>query len=187
MLNIYGYLRQSDLRLKIRPISERNCIKVERNRNNTCFFTGHRRIPKTDSNNLVSATDAAIESLITDGYEYFVCGGAVGFDTLAACRVVVAQRHHRNIKLILALPCRDQTLRWHNTYDISLYQRLKGYASDIMYASDIYSHDCMHVRNRMMADMSSVCIAYFNGSSGGTAYTVNYAEKFGIRVINICK
>ena len=154
-------------------------------RDRTCFFTGHRTIPKYESKNLINRVDRAIDTLASGGYEYFVCGGAVGFDTLAACRIVVAKRRHPDIGLILALPCRDQTLKWRRTYDISLYQRLKGYAADIIYASDVYSSDCMHERNRMMADMSSVCVAYYNGSPGGTAYTVKYAREIGVRVLNV--
>ena len=156
-------------------------------REHTCFFTGHRWIPSENSQNLISRVDRVIKTLSSAGYQYFICGGAVGFDTLAACRVIVAMRRIPEIKLILALPCRDQTLKWRRTYDISLYQRIKGYASDIIYTSDVYSPDCMHKRNKFMADMSSVCIACYNGSPGGTAYTVKYARDSGIRVINVYK
>lgn len=159
---------------------------MENSINRTCFFTGHRFIPENEMTPLTAILDGKIRELIYDGCTDFVCGGAVGFDTLAACRVIVAKRHFPEVKLTLLLPCRDQTARWKKGYDIALYQRIKGYADSIVYATDTYTLGCMHLRNRMMADMSRYCIAYYNNSgSGGTAYTVRYATETGKTVINL--
>ena len=153
--------------------------------NSTCFFTGHRSIPQADMTALTAALDRTVEELVCGGIDTFICGGAVGFDTLAACRVVVAKKKFPHISLVLILPCRDQTAKWRNSYDIALYQRIKGLADVVEYAADTYSSGCMHLRNRMMADRSSVCVAYYNGGSGGTAYTVRYAREHGLSVINL--
>ncbi len=135
---------------------------------------------------LVDNLDREIAKLADTGLRRFVCGGAVGFDTVAACRVIVAKKKFPDIELILVLPCRNQTERWKSTYDISLYQRIKGMASEVIYATETYEKGCMHLRNRMMADMSSYCITYYNNSqSGGTAYTVRYAIEKGKTVINL--
>ncbi len=158
---------------------------MEDKHSSTCFFTGHRSIPRSEMSSLTAAIDETVEELIDWGIDTFVCGGAVGFDTLAACRVVVAKKRHPEIALFLVLPCRDQTAKWRSAYDIALYQRLKGLADSVEYAAETYSSGCMHLRNRMMADMSSVCVAYYNGGSGGTAYTVRYAREHGIRLINL--
>lgn len=40
-------------------------------------------------------------------------------------------------------------------------------------------------KNRHLVDNSSVCVAYLTRSGGGTAYTVEYAKKHGLKVINI--
>ena len=152
----------------------------------TCFFTGHRSLPQEKMSAITERLDRTIEDLIARGVSRFVCGGAVGFDTLAACRVIVAKNRHPNIEFCLVLPCRDQTARWRSSYDLALYQRIKGYADSVCYATDTYSTGCMHLRNRMMADMSSVCVTFYNGSpKGGTAYTVRYAIESSIRVINL--
>jgi hypothetical protein len=45
----------------------------------------------------------------------------------------------------------------------------------------------MHKRNRHLVDNSSACIAYLTESKGGTAYTVDYAEKHGLTVFNIAE
>ena len=158
---------------------------MESENNTTCFFTGHRSIPKEDMTSLTAELDCVIEKLIVEGIDTFVCGGAVGFDTLAACRVAVAKKRFPHIGLELILPCRDQTAKWRSSYDIALYQRIKGLADSIEYAADTYSSGCMHLRNRMMADRSSVCVAYYNGGGGGTAYTVRYARERGLSVINL--
>lgn len=158
---------------------------MDHERSRTCFFTGHRSIPKDDMSAVTAALDETVEKLIFEGIDCFVCGGAVGFDTLAACRVVVAKKRFPHISLSLVLPCRDQTAKWRSSYDIALYQRLKGLADSVTYATDTYTSGCMHLRNRMMADMSSVCVAYYNGGSGGTAYTVRYAREHSLRLINL--
>ena len=151
-----------------------------------CCFTGHRIIDDEEMLRLPRALGEAIAELYARGVREFRAGGAIGFDTIAACRVIVAKKHFKEVKLILLLPCRDQTARWKKEYDIALYQRIKGYADEIIYATDTYTSGCMHLRNRMMADMSRYCIAYYNGSSsGGTAYTVRYASETGKNVINL--
>ena len=40
-------------------------------------------------------------------------------------------------------------------------------------------------RDRKMVDGASVCVAWCTRRSGGTAYTVRYALKQGVRVINL--
>ena len=43
----------------------------------------------------------------------------------------------------------------------------------------------MLARNRYMADHSSYCIAYLVRGTGGTAYTVRYARKKGVQIVNL--
>ena len=45
----------------------------------------------------------------------------------------------------------------------------------------------MHRRNRYLVDHGCVCVCYLTGDSGGTAYTVRYAEKQGLEIINIAQ
>ena len=151
-----------------------------------CFFTGHRAIPAGDVGRLSAAVDAEIERCYAEGFRTFICGGAVGFDTLAACRVIVARKRHADVELFLVLPCRNQTEKWKNSRDVAVYQRLKGIADRVTYTSVTYTAGCMHLRNRTMADMCEHCIAYYNNSGkGGTAYTVRYATETGKTVTNL--
>ena len=126
-----------------------------------------------------------ISAAYSRGYRTFIAGGAVGFDTLAACRVIVAKSRMPDIKLHLILPCRNQTEKWTNVNDLSLYKHIMGRADHIEYITDFYNSTCMLERNRAMVGRSALCIAYCTRSSGGSAYTVKHAEKEGLGVINI--
>ncbi len=55
----------------------------------------------------------------------------------------------------------------------------------MVYMAEHYTQDCMFRRNRHLIDHSSVCICYLTRSSGGTAYTVDYARRKGIFVKNL--
>ena len=43
----------------------------------------------------------------------------------------------------------------------------------------------MHERNRALVNGSDFCLTYLADDFGGTAYTVNYAKKNDIDVINL--
>ena len=40
-------------------------------------------------------------------------------------------------------------------------------------------------RNRHLVDNSSACVCYLTESKGGTAYTVDYARRSGIKIVNL--
>ena len=130
-----------------------------------------------DREQYIYGVRAVIEA-IEQGYRYFGCGGALGFDTLAAQTVLELKNEYPQIRLILVLPCRDQTRDWKEA-DIAEYER-------IMKAADYYS-GCMHKRNRHLVDNSSLCICYLTEQSGGTVYTVNYARSQGLKIINVAE
>ena len=67
------------------------------------------------------------------------------------------------------------------------YGRIKAQADKIVYTSQQYTPGCMHKRNRHLVDHSSVCVCYLNRGNGGTAYTVDYAEKQKLEVINLAQ
>jgi len=159
-------------------------------RENTCFFTGHRSIPSDTLTDVTLALQKLVVSLYREGFRYFLCGGAMGFDMLAEQTVIKAARFTDEIHLVLALPCRNQTERWgHSEHSLELlreYQRIKGMASHIVYLSNFYYDGCMRKRNQFMVDNSSLCVTYYNGSNrGGTAQTVRFARQAGLEIRNI--
>ena len=90
---------------------------------------------------------------------FYGAGGALGFDTLAAKTVL----------------------------DIMVYEDIKRRSDKIVYVSREYTPDCMHRRNRHLVDHSGTCICYLTRSTGGTAYTVDYARRKGLRIINLAE
>ena len=124
--------------------------------------------------------------LIENGYQYFGAGGALGFDTLAAQTVLALKKDYPHIKLILVLPCITQADSW-SVDDKAIYEEIKATADKVVYTSHEYARGCMHKRNRHLVDNSSACICYLTEKTGGTAYTVEYAQRNNLLVINVAE
>lgn len=150
----------------------------------SCCFTGHRLIHEEDLPFVRDQLSKVIENLIMGGYANFITGGALGFDTEAALVILALQQQYPDIKLSLALPCKEQSKGWASS-EIAIYEEIKAQANEVVYVSETYTRGCMHKRNRYLIDYSSYCIAYLNQRTGGTAYTVKYAMKQGCHVNNI--
>ena len=152
----------------------------------TACFTGHRDIPASEMVFIKKRLKKELEKLIEKGVIFFGSGGAVGFDTLAALTVLELKKKHPRIKLIMVLPCKEQDRKWNET-DKKIYADILGKADKIVYTSEHYHKACMFVRNRRLVDFSSYCIAYLKEDTGGTAYTVDYALKNRLEVVNIAE
>ena len=152
----------------------------------TCCFTGHREIPLLRRHHIAKVLKQELEKLIEQGVIYFGAGGALGFDTMAAQTVLSLKSKHPEIKLILVLPCHSQADRWSEE-DRAVYEEIKLKADKVKYTSIEYTSGCMHKRNRHLVDNSSVCVSYMTKNTGGTAYTVDYARKNRVRVINLAE
>ena len=153
-------------------------------RKRTACFTGHRNIPVNDRVKLDKLLDNVIEALFNKGVVFFGCGGAYGFDMMAEYAVLRAKERHKEIKLILVLPCKEQDKYW-NDESKAMYKDILSKADKIVYTSEVYTSDCMHNRNRHLVDYSGYCIAYCTKQSGGTVYTMNYAKDSGVKVVNL--
>ena len=123
-------------------------------------------------------------SLIDKGVLFYGAGGALGFDTIAAESVLELKEKYPQIKLILVLPCKDQTSGWYDS-DVKKYNEILSRADKVVYTSERYYDGCMLKRNRYLVDNSGYCICYLKRNTGGTAYTVNYARQLGVFVYNI--
>ena len=150
----------------------------------TCCFTGHRRIPIDDHEFIQKRLESEVLSLIHQGVHDFMAGGALGFDTLAAQTVLSLKDGYPQIKLILVLPCKEQTKGWGDR-DVNMYNFILQQADKVIYTSEHYSRGCMHVRNRYLVDNSGFCVCYLTSENGGTAYTVRYAGQKGLRIVNL--
>jgi len=150
----------------------------------TCCFTGHRIIPPNEYEGIQKRLEGEIINLIHQGVRYFGAGGALGFDTMAALAVLKLKSEFSHVRLILVLPCEDQTIRWDEE-DIKTHRNIFSKADKVVYVSKKYHGGCMHKRNRHLVKHSRFCICYFNDSKGGTAHAVHCAKQKGLRIINL--
>ncbi len=149
----------------------------------TCCFTGHRDIDKKEKENILKNLEKLVYVLFERGVDTFLCGGALGFDSFAA-RTVLKLREKLDIKLVVVIPCRNQADSW-SVQEKREYEDILGAADEVLCLNEKYVTGCMHQRNRFMVRTSSVCIAYFNGRSGGTRHTISLAEDEGLEIIRV--
>jgi len=153
---------------------------------NTCCFTGHRVIPKESFMQLQNRLEDVIQNLIQQNILNYYVGGALGFDTLAAQVIIKLRKKYPHIKLILVLPCKEQSKKW-STKDKKIYNDILNQSDWVVYTSDQYFIGCMQLRNRYLVDHSKICICYLEKEKGGTAYTVQYAKKKGLYIFNLAE
>ena len=149
-----------------------------------CSFSGHRSLPREAAPRLRELLAREIRAQADTGCSGFLCGGALGFDTLAAETVLSVRSRCPEITLTLALPCPGQHLRWPLAAQRRFNDILEE-ADEVVYVSPEYHRYCMLQRNRFLVDHSGLLICYLTQERGGTAYTVSYALKQGIPVRNL--
>ena len=152
-----------------------------------CCFTGHRQIPGDRAEALAQKVCQTVQNLYLDrGYNIFLCGGAIGFDQLAAEAVLRAREAFPAIRLYLCLPFHGHDAAWSPTQR-SAFEKVRLAADAYTYLSEAYAEGVYHKRDRIMVNLSSLCVAYLNKRSGGTYYTVSYAYDRGREIINLAK
>ena len=152
----------------------------------TCCFSGHRNIPSDEYVQIRNKLKITITELIKKGVIYFGCGGARGFDMLAAETVLEAKETYPQIRLIMVFPCKDHTKFW-DICDIEAINRIKAQSDKNIYIAESFDNSCMFKRNRHLINNSNYCICYFTRSNSGTGFTVDYAAKNGLTIINTAK
>ena len=152
--------------------------------NITCCFTGHRFIERAKIPKIQKILDDEIIHLINHGATEFISGGALGFDMIAAESILKLRRDFPQIRLIMVLPCENQDKYWR-VHDRTRYKIILDSADENIYLREEYYDGCMLDRNRYMIENSNVCISYLTQKRGGTLFTVNYAKKKKIEIINI--
>ena len=140
----------------------------------TACFTGHRHIPAEKIPPVTQTLARAIADAYENGYRIFLCGGALGFDTLAARQVIAFRRTHPDVRLEIVIPCPTQAVHW-SPEDRAVYHEILDLADNRLTLSPFYYEGCMFSRNRYMVNHSSLCICYLVQMSGGTWFTVKEA------------
>jgi len=148
-----------------------------------CTFAGHREVYQA---NISEMLDKAISKIInTDDSFRFLVGGMGEFDGMCSSAVRRAKRKYPNkeIRLELVLPYLTQELNDNKLYyktsfdDVVIPIELAG----VHYKSAITK------RNRWMVEQSDWLIAFVYRDFGGAYTTLHYAEKKGLKIINLAK
>lgn len=159
-----------------------------------CCATGHRPsgFPWDYNNKECSSHQEYIEAMACyvdwfthkHGYNYFICGGALGVDTDFAETVIEFRDYvYPEIQLEIAVPCKGQEKGW-SPENKAKYAEILQKADKVTYVSDVYTPDCMQKRNKFLIDNSDVIFAFWNESikTGGTYNTIEYAKKQNKRI-----
>lgn len=151
---------------------------------NSCCFTGHRSIPLSELAPLTAHLDQVLSTVYGMGCRTFYAGGAMGFDALAAARVLLLRETHPDVRLFLVLPCRDQHRFW-SAADIARHEEQLRHADAFLYVAESYSPRVMQERNEALVAHADVCVAYARRPASGAGQTVRLAERAGKPVINL--
>ena len=148
-----------------------------------CCFSGHRpeKLSATESE-VRTWLEEKIENAVRDGFTTFISGMSRGVDLWAGVVVLNLKTEGLPIRLVCASPFPGFESGWAKRWQ-TMYHDLLATADIVVYISPSYSRSCFQKRNRWMVDRSSRLIAVYNGISGGTRNTINYARKQGCEVI----
>lgn len=142
-------------------------------------FTGHRSYRSECDQALM----LHLRALCERGFRDFYSGMAEGFD-LAAAEAVVALRREFPIRLIAVLPHPGQA-HGFSAKNRLLHARLLEEADRVVKVAQAYHAGCFHRRNDFLVEQASHLVAYYNGSKGGTHYTLHRAQREGLSIKNL--
>jgi uncharacterized phage-like protein YoqJ len=163
-----------------------------RGRQSACSFTGHRpvKLPWGYHEDDARCVDLkrrmldAVEAAYAEGYCHFLCGMAVGCD-FYFCECVLALRaKHPEITVEAVIPCPSQADGWPDAARLR-YRALISACDYETLVSSSYTRDCMQRRDRYLVDHASLLIAAYSGAPGGTQYTIQYAMRQRINIVDL--
>ena len=155
----------------------------------TCAFTGHR--PKglgyPESDGRCAALKEKLRALIIrmieeEGVTHFISGMARGADLYFVEAALALREKYPSLTVEGAVPCQSQADRWPAAERARWRSALDACDLETMVQHN-YDRFCMHRRDRYMVDRSSVILAAFDGTPGGTMYTLSYAMDQGLDIL----
>lgn len=161
-------------------------------RETVCCFSGYRpeKMPAgyTEGSapfaDMQRALRAAILRAHRHGCRHFLSGMSRGFDLWAADAVLALQRDGLPIDLWAAVAFPGMQRGWEKLWQ-ARYQDALTRAARVSALFERYTPECYTVRDRFLVEQSCRCICFFDGTPGGTAYTVRYARRRGLVIDNL--
>ena len=141
-------------------------------REQTCCFTGHRRLPEVGRGMIESKAALIIRDLYSKGVRFFRVGGALGFDTVAAQLLFKLRTSElTDIKISLLYPFDGFTASWTDKQN-ALYAELLPQYDEVHCISKQNDSAAYLARNRALADGSAYCVAYCGTPTGGAVLRI---------------
>lgn len=116
--------------------------------------------------------------------DVFICGGAEGFDLLAAEAVLALKPDFPQVQLKLYLPFPGHESRF-SAQNKARFYAIRERADEVRYISDAYFDGCFIKRDHAMVDDGHVCVCYMTRCRSGTGLTMRYAIKKGLTTMNL--
>lgn len=146
----------------------------------TVAFTGHRSY-RGEADDALSH---ALESLYARGFRTFLSGMAVGFDLAAADAVLSLRRRCPDVRLVAVIPFRGQEQTF-SPAEQQHYREVLDTADASVVLAETYHPGCFRARNDWLVDHAAVLVAWYDGSDGGTRYTVRRALSLGREILSL--
>ena len=153
-------------------------------RETTCCFVGQRGLPKDKIEDIVKNLNQKIDNLIDQGVTNFISGGSLGLDQIAASLIVAKKEMGKNIRLIFALPYKNQDEHW-KTEQKNLYHDLLAQADEVVHVSPQYGDGCIKKRNRYMVSRAAYCICAMAYPTEETEKTIKFARQKGLKITSL--
>lgn len=157
---------------------------VRKHRSLIIAATGHR--PEKVGGYSRPAFDHLVETAA--GYlnqkrpSLLIVGMALGWDQ--ACAVAALRQ---GVPFLATVPFKGQELRWPSASQ-QVYREILASAKEVVYVPQTEGASIgrmLNRRNEWMVDHSQGVVALWDGSAGGTANCVRYAEEKGVTVDNV--
>ena len=155
-----------------------------REQEKTCCFTGHRssKLPfisddqHHDTVMLKEALSTEIFGFMMSGCHTFYMGCGEGMDVIFGELVLGIKKRIKGVRLICVPPYIGFE-KTHNEPWRSRCEAVIRQADETVNLGDHPVRGGYFIRNRYMVDRATDVLAVYNGGTGGTAYTLEYASK----------
>lgn len=157
-----------------------------------CAFTGYRpqKLPWGSDERDVRCLEfkfrlrESLEYLIGQGYVDFLSGVALGFDMIASEIVLSLREKYPWIRLIVVIPFDGQADRWTEVQRRRRTTIIEK-SDKVVRISHAYDRGVFFRRNHYLVNAADLVLAAYDGQPGGTAKTVEYAHRQGVKVVRL--